>query len=205
MLNNEHTRIVDRGPATTANSREAIEIIIDNSYSLAIATLPEIAEKQQHQRIELKAYRKGGGPEHRELEIGCHRLIRFRRNPSDPNETSFHCGADIQHPYVPHICCCCEALLSLHNTRQSNISIGLTPKAVNQIASKEEDTLIAYREEGEIHPRYLGQYVELERKRWLQVQETQFHTYITGPTRERISSSVKTSFESKHPFSDDES
>jgi hypothetical protein len=98
----------------------------------------------------------------------------------------------LQPPYVPHLCCCCETLLNLSATRQSIISTGGTPKTVNQLAAEEESIIVKYRDEGEIRPRYLGQYVEIERERLLQVQ------------RERGKSSKKTNFEHQHPLSDDE-
>jgi hypothetical protein len=204
MLNEEHTRIKESGADQTADSLIAIEVIIDNSHSLAIATLPEIAERNQQQRTELQSYRNREGPVHRYIQIGCERQICFRRKPSDPNVTVFTCGGSIQPPHVPHLCCCCEALLNLNNTRRSNFSEQLSQKAVNQLASVEEDTLIKYREEGEINPRYLGQYVEIERKRLLQVQESQFLTYRSGPVRTRKASSSKAIFDNSYPYSDDE-
>jgi hypothetical protein len=182
----------------------AIEIIIDNSESLAIATPPEIAEKNQRQRQQLSNRGERSGPSQGESEIGCGRVIQFRRNPSDPNETTFNCGGSLQPPYVPHLCCCCETLLNLSATRQSIISTGGTPKTVNQLAAEEESIIVKYRDEGEIRPRYLGQYVEIDRERLLQVQRQQFITYRSGPVRERGKSSKKTNFEHQHPLSDDE-
>ena len=70
------------------------------------------------------------------------------------------------------------------------------------MAIEEKVIIDRYIDYGFIHPRYLGQYVEIERRRLLQEQESQFIAYRNGPVRDRGTGSKKRSFESQHPFSD---
>jgi hypothetical protein len=102
--------------------------------------------------------------------IGCERTILFRKSVGDFNTTRHVCGNNISVPNVPYLCCFCESLITISKRWQSRP----TDTHINQTCFEEDDFLINYRDRGLIRPRYIGQYVEIERQRQLLLQRERF-------------------------------
>ena len=96
-------------------------------------------------------------------------------------------------------CMSCEALLTIDNRRRSYIA----DTTINQRAFEEENLLIEYRDTGLIRTGYLGQYVEIERQRRLQLQVDQFAAFRNSAIEQDLPDSA--SLENVHRALDDRS
>jgi hypothetical protein len=95
------------------------------------------------------------------------------------------CGTSTQD--APHICCICAAILTIHRRRQSR-PLDTTAQV---LGFNEEESLVKNRNTGIIRTRYLGQYVELERQRQLQLQENQFIAFRNSASPRTTESSAQ--------------
>jgi hypothetical protein len=154
------------------------------------------------QRLDLQEYKRITvlGPVRLGFEntIGCERTILFRKSVKDFNTTRHVCGSSISVLNVPHLCCFCKSLISISKRRQSRPA----DTYLNQTCFEEEAFLINYRNQGLIRPRYIGQYVEIERQRQLLLQRECFGGFRLRALLEETSSSAAT--ERNLPDSDSE-
>jgi hypothetical protein len=182
MLSTNHTRRRET-PEKARESLAAIDLIIANSRSFATASFEEINATACLQRIRLVEYKNITSTDlvrrsHYTKTVGCSATIQFRKDRNDPNTTAFDCGDNIAVLNTPHICCICEALLSLDSRRRQR------PRdpEIQRLAFEEESLLLDYRNRGLIKTKYLGQYVEIERQRRLRRQEEQFLAFRSSAT-----------------------
>ncbi len=144
------------------------------------------------QRLDLQEYKRVTALDPVRVEfgdtIGCKRTILFRKSVEDFNTTRYVCGSNTSVPNVPHLCCCCESLLTISKRRQSRP----VDTRINQTCFEEEDFLIKYRERGLIRTRYIGQYMEIERQRQLLLHRESFEGFRLRALLEEISSSAAT-------------
>jgi hypothetical protein len=189
MLNREHIKRRET-PRRVQSSLRIIDIIISNTRSFENASIEEINTVAWQQRVRLAEFVTTttadilGGD--RAESVGCGKNIKFRRHWANYNVTAYNCGRDIATPNAPHICCICEALLTIDNRRRSYIS----DTTINQRAFEEENLLIDYRDNGLIKTGYLGQYAEIERQRRLQLQVDQFSAFRNRTTRQHLPNSA---------------
>jgi hypothetical protein len=187
------------------NTVKIIQLITDNTRSFATASLTEINSVAYQQRLDLQEYRwiTALDPVILGFEdiIGCERTILFRKSVEDFNTTRYVCGSDISVPNVPHLCCFFESLLTISKRRQSRPE----DTHINQTCFEEEDFLISYRNRGLITPRYIGQYVEIERQRQLLLQRERFERFRLRTLLEETRSSAATERKLLYSESDSES
>ena len=188
MLNLRHTRRSET-PAQARVTLKVIHIIIENSRSYSSATTEEINDIAWEQSSHLTHFRGVAANDPIRCayvdRVGCGYTIEFRRNSSDYNTISYRCGITTQD--TPHVCCICEAILSIHRRRQSR-QLDTTTQI---LGFEEEEYLVKYRNTGIIRTRYLGQYVELERQRQLQIQENQFTAFRNSALQRSTGSSAR--------------
>jgi hypothetical protein len=188
MLNSRHTRRSET-PAQARVTLRVIQIIIENSRSYSSATTEEINKIAWEQSCHLTQFRGVAANDPIRCayvdRVGCGYTIEFRRNSNDYNTISYRCGITTQD--TPHVCCICEAILSIHRRRQSR-QLDTTTQI---LGFDEEESLVNYRNTGIIRTRYLGQYVELERQRQLQIQENQFTAFRNSALQRSTGSSAR--------------
>jgi hypothetical protein len=188
MLNSRHTRRSET-PATARATLPVIHLIIDNSISYSAATTHEINKIAWEQESYLTYFRGISVNDPARCDyvdrVGCGYTIEFRRRREDYNTLSYVCGTSTQD--APHICCICEAILTIHRRRQSR-PLDTTAQI---LGFNEEELLVTYRNAGIIRTRHLGQYVELERQRQLQLQENQFSAFRNFASPRAIGSSAQ--------------
>jgi hypothetical protein len=202
MLNREHIRKTEN-PKRVRSSLRIIDIIISNTRSFETASIEEINTVAWQQRLRLSEFRTTTTADilrgDRAESVGCGKSIKFRRHWANYTITTYNCGRDISTPNAPHICCICEALLTIDNRRRSYIA----DTTINQRAFEEENLLIEYRDTGLIRTGYLGQYVEIERQRRLQLQVDQFAAFRNSAIEQDLPDSA--SLENVHRALDDRS
>jgi hypothetical protein len=188
MLNSRHTRRSET-PAQARVTLRVIQIIIDNSRSYSSATTQEINNIAWEQESYLTYFRGVAANDPIRCvyvdRVGCGYTTEFRRSSGDYNTISYVCGVPTQD--TPHICCICEAILNIHRRRQSR----QLDTATQILGFDEEESLVHYRNTGIIRTRYLGQYVELERQRQLQIQENQFTAFRNSALQRTTGSSAQ--------------
>jgi hypothetical protein len=189
MLNREHIKRKET-PKRVKSSLKIIDIIISNTRSFENASIEEINTVAWQQRVRLSEFKTTTTADilrgDRAESVGCGKNIKFRRHWANYNITAYNCGRDISTTNAPHICCICEALLTIDNRRRSYIA----DTTINQRAFEEENLLIEYRDTGLIKTGYIGQYVELERRRRLQLQVDQFAAFRNSATRQHLPNSA---------------
>jgi hypothetical protein len=190
MLNSRHTRRSETS-ATARVTQRVINLIIDNSISYSAATTHEINNIAWEQESYLTYFRGISANDPARCDyvdrVGCGYTIEFRRRRENYNTLSYVCGTSTQD--APHICCICEAILTIHRRRQSR-PLDTTAQI---LGFNEEEFLVNYRNTGIIRTRYLGQYVELERQRQLQLQlqENQFIAFRNSASPRTTGSSAQ--------------
>jgi hypothetical protein len=176
MLDPRHTRRSET-PSRARKTLQVIQLVIDNSRSFSTADLQEINQQRQEQEAYLEYFNSISADDSARCEyvfterVGCGLTIDFRRSIRDFNTLQYVCGEGAED--TPHVCCICEAILSIHRRRQ----LRQLDIEVQNSGYREEELLVAYRNFGIIRTRYLGQYVELERHRQLQLLQDQFAAF----------------------------